>query len=143
MTEISKTQLFPPTNQSPDTKMAGSLVKAGNRGVFPPSPSTPGVRDAPAPQPPSLCSFWKGWGRRGRRAGGGRATEQPLQVGHMQVRGPRLGARPSRGGEKEAATGKEACGAREDGEEQRWRRGSCRCRKEKLPSNGGGERSHH
>lgn len=37
---------------SPDTKMAGSLVKAGNRGMIPLPPSTPGVLDAPAPQPP-------------------------------------------------------------------------------------------
>lgn len=45
-------------NQSPDTKMAGSLVKAGNSGDnSPQSPSTPGVHDAPAPQPPH--SFWK------------------------------------------------------------------------------------
>lgn len=41
MTEISKTRLFPQTNQSPDTKMAGSLVKAGNRGIIPPVPLHP------------------------------------------------------------------------------------------------------
>lgn len=41
MTEISKTRLFPQTNQSPDTKMAGSLVKAGNRGIISPVPLHP------------------------------------------------------------------------------------------------------
>lgn len=91
MTEISKTRLFPQTNQSPDTKMAASLVKAGNRGVIPPSPSTPGVCVAPAPQaPPPRAASGRG-GAGGGGGQGGRATEQPLQLGHMQVRGPRVG----------------------------------------------------
>lgn len=70
MTEISKTQLFPQTNQSPDTKMAGSLVKAGIRGVIPPSPSTPGVHDAPAPQPPLPAQLLEGVGPAGEEGRG-------------------------------------------------------------------------
>lgn len=142
MTEISKTRLFPQTNQSPDTKMAGSLVKARNRGVIPPSPSTPGVCDAPAPQPPLPAQLLEGVGPAGEE-GRGAVRGAACAAGHMRVRGPGLGARPSWRGEREAAAGEKACGARGDGEEQRWRRGSGGCRKEKLPSNGGGERSHH
>jgi hypothetical protein len=46
--------------------MAGSLVKAGNREIISPSPSTPRVLDAPAPQPPHAAS-----GRGGASGGGG------------------------------------------------------------------------
>lgn len=78
---------------SPDTKMAGSLVKAGNRGIIPLPPSTPGVLDTPAPQSPPM-KLLEGVGPAGEEGRkGARATQNshcswdPCRL-EEQVRGP-------------------------------------------------------
>lgn len=83
---------------SPDTKMAGSLVKAGNRGIIPLPPPPQGFLVHLPPNPPHEASGRGGASRGGGEEGSTCHTEQPLQLGPMQVRRAGSGARhcPSR-----------------------------------------------
>lgn len=102
--------------------MAGSLVKAGNRGIIPLSPSTLGVHDAPAPQPPRAAS---GMGRAGGGGGqGGHATQNSHCLeGTCGLEGQ--GGAPGRPQERQDTATVRRHAGWGNREKQRWRQKSC------------------
>lgn len=117
--------------------MVGLLVKAGNKGLSPLSPSTLGVQDAPAPQPPRTAS---GRGRAGREEGrGGHATQNSHCIeGTCGLEG-QGGAGPA--GDERAQPREKACRpGRGDGGSRDGGKRAEGYRKETLPSSRGGER---
>lgn len=111
--------------------------------MIPLSPSTLGVCDAPAPQPPRAASGRVSGrrGRRGRRAGGRRATQNSRRSKDTCRLESQGGGQAQQERREEAATGDKACRPGEIGRAEMEAEGLWGCRKEKLPSGGGGERS--